>query len=1241
MQDMGAASDGFEAVIPGARPTAAASATVVSDYTVILSGSTWWGSAATSGKAVFLTYSFETSVPADYDPSQSSAYYASFKTFDATAQAAARAALNAWASISGITLLEVPSGQGDIAFLSFDLSLNNDASLASAAGFANYPGATWYTTGTGTRIEGVQQRSFVSIDDQAVPKTTGDLHILLHEIGHTLGFKHPFEGSPVLPTSLDNWDSTAMSYTQGSAAYNNALGTLDVQAVKVLYGDQSKDGSQVATWSWDATTYTLSQSGFDTSEVIRGTAAKDIIYGNGGDDSIIGAGGNDLLDGGAGNDAFMGGAGDDTISGGTGNDVVFAGDGNDQVDGGDGDDYLSGGNGNDLLSGGAGSDTLYSGNGNSTLNGGDGNDVLSAGNGSATLNGGAGADWLGGGSGVYKMYGGAGGDVYLVGNVADIVDETVGQTTDDGAFDWVETSVSFTLPAFVEGLEIISSAGTIDVTGNGLNNTFYGDANANRMFGLGGADYMDGDAGNDTLDGGAGNDTLFGNAGDDRLVGGAGADVLQGGAGIDIAAYDTATSGVTASLLSPAQNTGDAAGDSYNLIEGLAGSAYADRLTGDAGDNSLYGAAGSDTLSGGSGNDALYGGAGADSLDGGAGTDIARYDDAAAGVTASLASPGGNTGDAAGDSYTAIEGLAGSAFADALTGDGGANSLYGLDGNDTLTGGAGTDFLDGGAGTDTAVLAGTMAQSTVSFDGNGYIGLTASGQSDTLANIEWLQFSDRTAATAGLAAIVEGYLSFFARLPNASELGVWSQGFSAGTTVAAFNKVLANDAAGKANTPGLVSYLYDGYLGRAPSPSEISYWSGALQSGAVSLASFNTALANDGSGQANSYLSIKGLYDVYLGRDPGAAEVAFWAGALKSGSYDLHGFELVLAVQSGAAGNTASYVAQAYQAWLGRSPTGADSAYWTGQFTAGTMTPVQLRQALIADASGQAYIASTISAAYQAEFGRDATASDVTTWKSLIAGGASFTTLTSALLGDNAGAMAKTITSAYDSYFGRDPTASELGVWRSQFANGATASGLRAALVGDASGQAHTASEVASLYQTYLGRAPSASDTTVWKNQVAGGSSFSQVHDALVSDTGSMAHAVAEITVMYQAIESRAPSAAETSYWIGAFNGGTSNLDSFIDTLLRDGGSTIATTTLAAGHAATVFIDLLDTLVINGFGAGDQINFHGAAFDGYSPLDHAVQVGSDVLIYGPDSTHVVLLENEALSSLTAVNFLHV
>nr|WP_246407814.1 calcium-binding protein [Microvirga lupini] len=130
----------------------------------------------------------------------------------------------------------------------------------------------------------------------------------------------------------------------------------------------------------------------------------------------------------------------------------------------------------------------------------------------------------------------------------------------------------------------------------------------------------------DTLKGMAGKDRLYGNNGSDTLDGGVGADSLDGGAGLDLVSYAAATSRVDVDLAKKAGAAGEATGDVLTAIEGIVGSAFNDKLTGDDLANLLKGGSGNDDLQAGADHDEIWGGAGNDSLKGGAGRDVFVFD---------------------------------------------------------------------------------------------------------------------------------------------------------------------------------------------------------------------------------------------------------------------------------------------------------------------------------------------------------------------------------------------------------------------------------------------------------------------------------------------------------------------------------------------------------------------------------------------------------------------------------------
>jgi len=146
-----------------------------------------------------------------------------------------------------------------------------------------------------------------------------------------------------------------------------------------------------------------------------------------------------------------------------------------------------------------------------------------------------------------------------------------------------------------------------------------GDAEGDTLFSI---ENLSGSKYDDELYGDGHANVLWGSEGNDVINGGGGGDQIDGSDGIDTASYEGSPEGVTIFLTDGTGAGGDAAGDRLDSIENLVGSAYADTLYGNDGDNALNGLAGENHLYGYGGNDVLWGGEDNDGLDGGEGADV-------------------------------------------------------------------------------------------------------------------------------------------------------------------------------------------------------------------------------------------------------------------------------------------------------------------------------------------------------------------------------------------------------------------------------------------------------------------------------------------------------------------------------------------------------------------------------------------------------------------------------------------
>lgn len=356
------------------------------------------------GQPITLTFGFLTSATAAATTYGSSG----FQPMTAGEEDLVRAALDKWSDVTRITFVEQADALGaDIRF--------GTNQQPSSSGYAYYP-----THGD------------VYIDGDFVV-----MNVLLHEIGHALGLKHPgdYGGGtpPFLPSDEDIEANTVMSYNGFGAT---DIGVFDVAAIQYLYGvnTNARSGNQTYLLSsnehliWDG-------SGTDTvSAAGSGTAAH--IDLNDGRWSWIGAQDSSLFDngqyfigynthieratGGSGADTIVGNefanllngaAGSDTVSGGLGNDTYIVDSAGDVVM-----EAVSGGKdqvktsvtlaglaanvenarlmGSSSLSvtGNGIANVLTGNSANNTLNGSGGNDVLKGGLGNDTLTGGAGKD---------------------------------------------------------------------------------------------------------------------------------------------------------------------------------------------------------------------------------------------------------------------------------------------------------------------------------------------------------------------------------------------------------------------------------------------------------------------------------------------------------------------------------------------------------------------------------------------------------------------------------------------------------------------------------------------------------------------------------------------------------------------------------------------------------------------------------------------------------------------------------
>ena len=528
---------------------------------------------------------------------------------------AVEAALDKFATVLNVTFVEDYSSTPDLKFYLDDLT---SVGKSAYAGYASAQTGEVHINATSYADEGLLQ-----------PGAYG-FEVLLHEISHAMGLKHPFE-APVLPISENNENNTIMSYTS-NGENDTELKPFDIAALQFLYGVNQSIATGDDSYSF-ADKYIVDAAGVDVFDASAQSTNTHIDLNQGGwsyvgekNDSIL-ADNQSVINFGTHIENAIGGSGDDTLVGNTLNNVLAGGAGQDTykfTQGGgvdriidaDADSHIVlsevnikqiynyqghlyyGLNGDGLdvdidsiasweVNGQTYNQdefkvlvaTLIEVQGNTVLDDMQRNAILTdqtpaniTGNASDNIIvGNEKNNILDGQAGIDQLAGGLGDDTYIIDNVEDTIVENANE-----GIDTVQSTVDYTLKDNLENL--VLQSGAVIATGNELNNRITGNDADN---------VLDGKSGADILSGGKGDDKYYIDNENDKVI-------ERVSEGIDTV-YSTTLN----------NNLGDHLENLYLLEQAAVavGNSLDNVLVGNDIDNTIIGNSGNDQLRGGKGND--------------------------------------------------------------------------------------------------------------------------------------------------------------------------------------------------------------------------------------------------------------------------------------------------------------------------------------------------------------------------------------------------------------------------------------------------------------------------------------------------------------------------------------------------------------------------------------------------------------------------------------------------------------
>ncbi|NEX61934.1 DUF4214 domain-containing protein [Noviherbaspirillum galbum] len=361
---------GFTATSTGSYYLAVAGSSSTGTYTItedkvgtdtaiasLLDGARW-NAGSPLGTPVKLTYSFLTSTVNGYG---------GFAIMTAAQKDAVRTILASYAALANLSFTEVAD------------SSSSQLRLGCADLQGTAEGITFFSSAPSGAYTSNKILMEVARSDANYVGGMYTYEALIHEIGHSLGLKHPgnYNGSsgvgeaPFMPLALDNRKFTDMSYVNDPlrTAWHSTPGLYDIASIQYLYGVNAAAASPTQSFTVGSTapesrtlfstapgatldagnqckpvTISLTPGTFSSVGVnADGTAAHDnisIAFGSTFTGAIGGAG-NDVIVGNDLGDRLAGGAGNDTVTGGAGDDTIVDFSGADWLDGGGGKNTLA------------------------------------------------------------------------------------------------------------------------------------------------------------------------------------------------------------------------------------------------------------------------------------------------------------------------------------------------------------------------------------------------------------------------------------------------------------------------------------------------------------------------------------------------------------------------------------------------------------------------------------------------------------------------------------------------------------------------------------------------------------------------------------------------------------------------------------------------------------------------------------------------------------------------------------